>query len=539
MNNTDISTISSELFKKIANRYNNISMLDKDGKATIDEREAVIFNMMFLPGRKDTLVTINLLNLPDLELTYDRSMVDNFDDHERSDWFNFVSHDLRRFTVQAGINLNIIDLDKHGLSTKDIQAMIEKAKKNQDNSEKDLKESRFSRMQGTKRSSVQVLEKHRIKVRHTDIINDDVRGARSRRIKALYIENNQHERRRFPFLSLEGVRAMARHLEEGGDWNDRLGQHILETTNKSVTIRKFIREVRRQQHEQQVMKIIEQLRERQKHYRRSLILISGAKGYHSYKQNIEECYVEPVSPIEGYFSNMGTNVVAFLPQIERILGEKIVATLEQEVLKEYVNWVNGSVLLEAPQDQPAAAPAASPQNQADVGTVRTKMPALQRPKKFKGDSFKGRAIETTINDDVSILQDLRIPVDNPERKKMLDKQKPNLINAVENSAKNNAFSMPVIFYGDPDTLKKPMTFWGGYKKGEQFWKNPVGGVVDKIRDVLDQRDERDNKEQGADTYFFHPEESIQKTKLLWLLVNYPKNIKNIKVYIVDISKKGK
>lgn len=463
MDNNKVSKIAGDLFKIIANRYHNISMMDKDGKSTTLGSDARLFNLMFLPKRQDTLVTISLLDLPDLKIAYDRSMIDSFDKHTRADWFRFVSKDLRRFSIASGINHKLLDLDKSQLSSRDVATMIRNAKAKEKSNE-ELAESRFSKLAGTKMSSVQMLERHRIKVKHSTVINDDVRGSRSRRIKALYIENNLNERRRFPYLSLEGVRAMARHLEEGGDWNDRIGQHILETTGNLVTIRKFVREVRRQRCDERILPILEQLREKQQNYRRRLMLVSGAKGYHSYTKNMDDCYVEPVPSLEGYFASVDPGVSSYLPKIERILGERSATTLEDQTLREYVEWINGRVLLEAPA--PAPAPAAN------------NMPTLYKPLNVKGGNVK-----KLDNRMISNLK-IRDPAD------MLASQDKSLISQVQAKAKNNTLTYPVLSTNDNNEVQ------------------------------------------------FVSDQPIEQVKLLWLMANYPGEIKKINVFVLDKSREG-
>ena len=353
-----IEKISQDLFKKIANQYHNIKMVNAQG-STSDESKALVFNMMFLPDQPSTMVSISLLPLTSkvsekrMELIFDRNMIKKFDDQQRTEWFDFISNDMRKFTVNHNLNLDLIDLDQPGLSDKDISIAIAKSKERENST---VQESRFSRLFGTKRSSVQTLERHRIKVRHSDIVNDDVRGSRSRRIRALYIENDQNERFRFPFLSLEGVRAMARHLEEAGDWHDAVGHHILEMTSNLITIRKFIKEVRRQRCGERAQPVLDQLKEKQSQYRRNLVLMSGSKGYHSYKRNLGETYVEPVESIQNLFSVENTNITSYIPQIEKILGERLAETMDQQVIKEYVEWIGRKPIME--QTPPAPTPPA-------------------------------------------------------------------------------------------------------------------------------------------------------------------------------------
>lgn len=308
-------------------------MIDDKGAPTLVARNGRIFNLLFQKGNTDTMVTISLMEPNQLKIYFNRAMTKD-DPVLKDQWFEFL-HELRRFSVPRQMGFDLIDIEKAGLSVQDVKAMI------QDKQQQSIAESRFGKLEGTKRSSTQRLENVRIKVRHKDVIKDDVHGARSRNISALFIENNQGERFRFPFLHLAGVRAMARHIEEGGSWNDRMGQHILETTNKITTIRKFVKEARRAgMVSEKSVELFERLREKQVECRRSLMLMNGSRGYKIYSSTLAETLVEPIESIQTYFENIDAKVANMFPVIERILGEKAIETAVDQSLAECIAWIN-------------------------------------------------------------------------------------------------------------------------------------------------------------------------------------------------------
>jgi len=326
MSNTD--TFSNELYKKIRNRFSSIEMVDDKDKITLDSKSARIFNMPYVSEDPTTIVTLSLMKPSALQIWFDRNMVKNFDDETKTGWFEFLQS-LRKFTVTRSLSFDLLDIDRPGLTTKDIKSLITTHKA----TKADIQESKFTPMFGSKRSSYQKLEHVKIKVRHGKVINDDIHGARSRNIKALYIENNQNERFKFPFVNLAGVRAMARHMEEGGNWNDHIGQHIISLTENLVNIKNFARAVRKDKlMAENTLPLFQKLRECQINYRRKLHLMSGSHGYHSYKQNLAETYVEPVESVINYFPNITPAVEACIPSIERILGERQVESMLDEAV---------------------------------------------------------------------------------------------------------------------------------------------------------------------------------------------------------------
>jgi hypothetical protein len=86
----------------------------------------------------------------------------------------------------------------------------------------DLTEGMF----GTSRSSYLKLENARMIVRHSAKIDENVAGARSRKIDNIFVENQQGERFLFPTKQLAPARAMTQHFNHGGSFADEVGQQI-------------------------------------------------------------------------------------------------------------------------------------------------------------------------------------------------------------------------------------------------------------------------------------------------------------------------
>jgi hypothetical protein len=86
----------------------------------------------------------------------------------------------------------------------------------------DLTEGMF----GTSRSSYLKLENARMIVRHSAKIDENIAGARSRRIENIFVENAQGERFMFPTRQLAPARAMTQHFNHGGSFADEVGQQI-------------------------------------------------------------------------------------------------------------------------------------------------------------------------------------------------------------------------------------------------------------------------------------------------------------------------
>lgn len=167
-----------------------------------------------------------------------------------------------------------------------------------------MAESRFSPLTGTVKTSVQTLENARLIIKHSDIINDDVRGARTRRIHRIYVENNSGERFLMPFNNLRGARAMARHVNEGGNPYDQRGQMISNLAEESIQLGRFVRRTRNQQFEDVVASdIIGSAAQRLSEVRALLHRVSGERGYQKHAPDLDQ------SPVMEYDQSVKSHFI--------------------------------------------------------------------------------------------------------------------------------------------------------------------------------------------------------------------------------------
>jgi len=95
---------------------------------------------------------------------------------------------------------------------------------------------------GSIKTSYQPLDNVKLVVKHTKPVNEEVRGARSRNISKIFIQANE-ERFLFPSKNLQGARAMARHIYNGGTMHDTVGESIIQMCKDARTLREFVRYV--------------------------------------------------------------------------------------------------------------------------------------------------------------------------------------------------------------------------------------------------------------------------------------------------------
>jgi hypothetical protein len=150
-----------------------------------------------------------------------------------------------------------------------------------------IQEASFSRMHGFKKTSYQTLESTKIIVRHRRPIDEEVRGSRARNIQAIFIEH-AGERFRFPHNNLAGARAMARHINEGGNIQDSVGQYIVESIANYNKLMEFVRYARTNKLINETSEdIIKTVRESVGVIRREIGQLQGAKTYGTMSETIQ------------------------------------------------------------------------------------------------------------------------------------------------------------------------------------------------------------------------------------------------------------
>ena len=76
-------------------------------------------------------------------------------------------------------------------------------------------------------------------------VNDEKVSGRIRHIGSIYIESSEGERFKYPYKHLNGARAMARHVAEGGNAYDDFGKHIVSLSEEMAKLRKFIAKLKK------------------------------------------------------------------------------------------------------------------------------------------------------------------------------------------------------------------------------------------------------------------------------------------------------
>lgn len=275
----EIEKVAENLFDKIRSRFPEIKIGDEKSKSTLDPTKARIFNFDF--NDYFTNITVSLVDENNLKIYYDMEAPRGLDPLEKKEWYNFLKN-MRFFAQRNGLSFDVRDIAKGGLA----QADLKHLNKDAEVVDKDEFKVTESRMYGTSRSSYQKLDDVKIIARHSKPIVDDTNpGARGRNIQALYIENSLGERFRLPEgTTLNGARAHARHVKNGGSIHDEFGKHINKIIAEMNSLKTFVRNMRGRTFEDaETNSMVESAVNYYGKLHRDLFTIRGQRGYEAYR----------------------------------------------------------------------------------------------------------------------------------------------------------------------------------------------------------------------------------------------------------------
>lgn len=299
----ELENIASELFDKIRTRFDNVRLGDEHSKSTTDPEKARFINFDYtVDGDKIGSITLSLIDNASLKVYYSKNIVDKLkeldeasgeDDNDKDidnknqeeKWYGFL-RGLRKFAKRNLLSFDTRDITKSNLQIKDVKQQA-RADSTLGMDDLDINVNE-SRMFGTSRSSYQECGPVRIIVRHSDNVDPEKRGARTRNVESVFVETHQGERFLLPFKNLHGARAMAQHCSQGGRVNDELGEGITHMVTEMEAMKHFVHGAKRRQFEDadtsemahSAINHFNELKNRLRH-------IGGRRGYGDYKL---ECY---------------------------------------------------------------------------------------------------------------------------------------------------------------------------------------------------------------------------------------------------------
>jgi hypothetical protein len=313
---SSIENIATEVRKVIKGTGFRLEMFSENGDKTLDDREARRFflkpsNVMITLD--ETLKTIKLHKPDSVELDEIENLRKTLQSIATKNRWNF---DLRTFG--------------HTLKPKDYVHQAVKSMNDEELAMKNMAEG-MSPMSGSSKSSYQLHDnKVKLIVRHTKSIDEEVRGSRSRHIKALFIENGAGERFQYPHIHLAGARAMARHVSMGGITHDDVGSHITGLSEEYAQVQKFLRYARSPKFvSEETGDAVEAVKERYANIKEQLVALTSVKNYgqavESIDNTVRETTDEKVTELKDMFTTreFPESLEESLPLISKIIEYRV------------------------------------------------------------------------------------------------------------------------------------------------------------------------------------------------------------------------
>lgn len=247
----EIESISSALFDKIRSRFKNVTLGNENAKAETDPEKARFFNFTYNSddGAEFGTVTLSLIDEQSLKVYYGQNISGEMDREQRNEWYEFL-RSLRKFAKRNLLTFDTRDINKSNLDLKDIKQQS-KVDDTYTVNDVTVTESRLYGSPGRPYNSFGEKGKTKLLIRHQDKVNDEIRGARARKIESIFLETDIGERFKLEHTNLHGAWALAEHLNQGGTLHDEIADHINSMVSEMNAMKHFVRSTKHRQFEDQ------------------------------------------------------------------------------------------------------------------------------------------------------------------------------------------------------------------------------------------------------------------------------------------------
>ena len=271
--NANFERIAQDLVQQMSTRFPSMKKETVDGKP-IDGKEhrdgdarKISFDFTNRRnGEKLTNVSISLSDAdqkPALLVLWNKNPRD-------SSWVDFLD-ELGDFAQSHSLDFKLQNPSQSNLDKRDPIG------------EGNMNESRLS---GTSRTSYQEIGEAKIIVRHNQPVNYNAPNGRTQHIERIFIENAVGERYAYPVKHLNGARALAQHVSQGGTPYDDIGKHVVSLSEELAKLRFFKNYVERSEVISEAMGTIHsKVIERIEQIKKEVHTLQSPKNYALFKES--------------------------------------------------------------------------------------------------------------------------------------------------------------------------------------------------------------------------------------------------------------
>ena len=226
----NLQAIGKDLFNKIRGRFPGVTIGDSTGKITNKPEDARFLDFEFKEGGNVLgKVSISISEEDGLVVLHNKDMVEGADDGVKTSWYNFLK-EMGQFAKARVLSFDTRDITKSNLEKRDYEFLGQG---------KEVDTMSESNLFGTTKTSFQSIGEARLVIKHSAPVDQSVAGGRTHKIESIFIESPEGERFKYPIKHLNGARAMARHVSEGGKPYDSFGKHITGLSEELSKLKSF------------------------------------------------------------------------------------------------------------------------------------------------------------------------------------------------------------------------------------------------------------------------------------------------------------
>jgi len=109
----DIDKVADALFEKIRGRFENVSLGDETGDATVKPEDARFFNFDYVnnEGKNYGNITISIIDNDSLKIYFSKNISEQLKGYELKQWFNFL-YELRNFARRNLMTFDTRDINR-------------------------------------------------------------------------------------------------------------------------------------------------------------------------------------------------------------------------------------------------------------------------------------------------------------------------------------------------------------------------------------------------------------------------------------------
>ena len=294
------NNIATDLFYKIRSRFKGLKLGDSSGTITINPEDARFFDFDYMEGETAIgHVSISLAEQNSLKVYFSTGITESMDSGQKDNWYGFLK-ELRTFAKRRLMAFDTRDIAKDNLDQRDYEFLSQhnQPKEQSNTVVKPVGESIMaeSALYGSKTVSYQKLMDTRLIIKHSQAVMDDAApGARSRNISGLFVENQDGERFKYPFIHLAGARAMQRHVANGGVPYDDIGKSIINMSEEIAQLKSFSNYVvRNDLMNSDTNNVVERSSEQLNRLREQIKALSKQGHYEQYRESFQAMPQEEV-----------------------------------------------------------------------------------------------------------------------------------------------------------------------------------------------------------------------------------------------------